>query len=94
MDTPVCLHCDKAPPRTSLGLCERCFARRAIRRLYVRRRDWTPAWEAHLRRLADRAREGLPLFPDPTPPEVADATKPSDRTGGDAEGGGAGPAAG
>ena len=34
----------------------------AIRRLYRRRSDWTPAWEAHLLRLTERARRRLPLF--------------------------------
>jgi hypothetical protein len=58
----VCLHCERRPPTTALGLCAACHARRSIRILYVRRSDWTPQWEAHLRRLTERARRRLPLF--------------------------------
>jgi hypothetical protein len=59
------LHCERAPARNRLGLCLRCYAIRSIRILYVRRRrDWTPQWEMHLRRLTRRAQLGLPLFED------------------------------
>jgi hypothetical protein len=61
-NTPVCLHCDRRPPVNGLGLCETCNAVRGVRRLYVRRRGWTPTWEEHLRRLTERARGRLPLF--------------------------------
>jgi hypothetical protein len=46
-------------------LCAACNARAGVRVLYRRRRDWTPAWEAHLRRLTAQASAGLPLFDDP-----------------------------
>jgi hypothetical protein len=39
-----------------------CHAAKGIRKLYVRRKGWTPQWEAHLRRLARRAQARLPLF--------------------------------
>jgi hypothetical protein len=44
-----------------------CYAVKGIRVLYLRRRGWTPEWEAHLRRLTERARNRLPLFPDEPP---------------------------
>jgi hypothetical protein len=62
MSDPVCLHCERAPAGNGLGLCPTCDAVPGIRVLYLRRRGWTPAWEEHLRRLACRARAGLPLF--------------------------------
>ena len=62
-DTALCLHCEQQPPTHYLGLCERCAATPGIRRLYRKRRGWTPQWEAHLRRLTERARLQLPLFP-------------------------------
>jgi hypothetical protein len=52
-----------------LDLCARCHAVKNVRLLYVRRRGWTPAWEAHLRRLAERARLHLPLFPSSEDPK-------------------------
>jgi hypothetical protein len=62
----ICLHCEGAPSVNGLGLCRSCNAVGGIRVLYaVRRRDWTPEWERHLRRLAWRAQRGLPLFDDP-----------------------------
>ncbi len=65
---PLCLHCERRPAGTRLGLCLACHAVSGIRMLYrTRRRGWTPQWEAHLRRLTERARNGLPLFPDETP---------------------------
>jgi hypothetical protein len=60
----LCLHCEKRPPASRLGLCLVCGAIKGIRRLYVKRRGWTPQWEAHLRRLTERARLRLPLFED------------------------------
>ena len=63
VDTALCLHCERQARAHRLGLCARCAAVRGIRVLYERRRGWTPAWEAHLRRLAGRARQQLPLFP-------------------------------
>jgi hypothetical protein len=59
---PPCLHCERRSRGSGLGLCRRCFAKKSIRILYVRRRGWTPRWEAHLRRLTERARQRLPLF--------------------------------
>lgn len=61
----ACLFCERQPAATRLGLCARCHAIKGVRRLYLRRHGWTPAWEAHLRRLAERARLRLPLFPRP-----------------------------
>jgi hypothetical protein len=66
-DEPLCLHCERRPRRSGLGLCARCNARGAVRLLYVRHRGWTPQWEAHIRRLTQRARQGLPLFDDDPP---------------------------
>jgi hypothetical protein len=60
----VCIHCEQRPAETLLDLCPACHANDNIRVLYVRRRRWTPRWEAHLRRLTERAKQGLPLFPD------------------------------
>jgi hypothetical protein len=68
LEAPICLHCERAPPAGALGLCVSCAAVPAIRRLYRRRRGWTPRWELHLRRLAERAKRRLPLFEDPPPP--------------------------
>ena len=64
MNAPiVCLHCERRPPAGLLGLCEVCRAKRGVRVLYARRRKgWTPRWEEHLRRLAERAKKKLPLF--------------------------------
>jgi hypothetical protein len=57
-----CLHCESAPAASRFGLCERCRTIRAVRRLYIRRRGWTPEFEAHLMRLRRRAEQKLPLF--------------------------------
>ena len=62
MSDPLCLHCERRPRATPLGLCAACDAVPNVRVLYARRRGWTPRWEAHLRRLAARARLRLPLF--------------------------------
>ncbi len=61
---PVCIHCEQRPPITGRDLCPACHAVKGIRVLYLRRRGWTPEWEAHLRRLTERAEQRLPLFPD------------------------------
>jgi hypothetical protein len=59
----LCLHCERRPCAGPLGLCGRCVTAPGVRVLYTRRRHgWTPQWEAHLRRLAARARLRLPLF--------------------------------
>jgi hypothetical protein len=63
-DPPTCLHCERAPAVNGLGLCPACAGTHNIRELYVRRRNWTPQWEQHLRRLTRRAQQGLPLFDD------------------------------
>lgn len=60
---PLCVHCEQRPPATPLDLCVECHAVKSIRVLYLRRRGWTPEWEQHLRRLAARAKQRLPLFP-------------------------------
>lgn len=74
MAEPVCLHCERRPSAGRLGLCTVCGFRGTIRALYaVRRRGWTPEWEAHLRRLTARATKGLPLFEEETPGGAADA---------------------
>jgi hypothetical protein len=60
-----CQHCEcAAAGANDLGLCDACFRVRGIRRLYEPRDDWPPWWDAHLRRLAERARRQLPLFPE------------------------------
>ncbi len=66
----LCLHCEQQPPASGYGLCAGCRKRPAISVLYRRRAGWSPAWEAHLRRLTERARLRLPLFPasDDEPP--------------------------
>ena len=33
-----------------------------IRRLYLRRRGWTPHWDAHLHLLSQKAKLQMPLF--------------------------------
>jgi hypothetical protein len=62
-DPALCLHCERQPRSHRLGLCARCARVRGIRLIYLKRRHWTPEWDAHLRRLAERARRQLPLFP-------------------------------
>jgi hypothetical protein len=62
---PLCRHCERrAAADNGLGLCESCHRVRGIRRLYRPRDDRPPWWEEHLRRLAERARRRLPLFPE------------------------------
>jgi hypothetical protein len=65
----LCIHCEQRAAETRLDLCPVCHANDQIRVLYLRRRGWTPQWEAHLRRLTERAKLCLPLFPD-EPPSV------------------------
>jgi hypothetical protein len=57
-----CIHCERRPGTGALGLCAACQAVKGIRVLYLRRRGWTPEWEAHLRRLTRRAQQRRPLF--------------------------------
>jgi len=74
MPEPSCLHCERRPAGGRLGLCAVCGSRGTIRVLYaVRRRGWTPEWEAHLRRLTERAKKGLPLFEEGPPQNAAEA---------------------
>ena len=47
-----------------LRLCNRCAAKRRIRRLYEKTASWTPERDARIQALADRAKLGLPLFPE------------------------------
>jgi hypothetical protein len=70
-----CLHCERRPAAGRFGLCAACEARCCIRVLYARRRrSWTPEWEAHLRRLTERAKRKLPLFEnEPSGGEAAEA---------------------
>jgi hypothetical protein len=58
----VCAHCERAAANAPQGLCDGCHAVPGIRTLYTRRGRWTPQWEVHLRRLAERARQRQPLF--------------------------------
>lgn len=63
IDRPrLCLFCEKRPGENRYGLCGKCAASRNIRRLYLRRRGWTPVWEQHLLQLTERAKRRLPLF--------------------------------
>lgn len=61
----VCHHCRQglalAAPE-ALGLCERCHSLVNVRRLYVVLPWRPPGWGLHLERLADRAKQRLPLF--------------------------------
>jgi hypothetical protein len=66
-----CLHCERQPASHYVGLCATCASSIGIRQCYVKRRHWTPEWEAHLRRLTERASRGLPLFPEPPSPETS-----------------------
>jgi hypothetical protein len=58
----LCLHCERNRALTDKGLCDRCHRQDGIRELYLRRRGWTPQWEAHLIHLTRRAQSRLPLF--------------------------------
>jgi len=71
--TGPCLHCEHRPASNGLGLCAICNGVESIRQLYLRRRGWTPQWEAHLIRLTERARKRLPLF-DEEETDVADGS--------------------
>jgi hypothetical protein len=59
-----CEHCEEIALVDEIGLCATCRATEGIRVLYERGRGWTPEWDEHLRRLARRAKAGLPLFED------------------------------
>jgi hypothetical protein len=85
MNAQLCLHCERVPQSTlprlrCLRLCDRCGAYRALRRLYRRPRGWTPAWDAHIQRLVERAKLRLPLAVDqgplPQPPETVQRQRP------------------
>jgi hypothetical protein len=58
-----------------LRLCDRCGAFRGLRRVYRLPHGWTPAWDAHLQRLVERAKLGLPVgiedpaYVIPNPPD-------------------------
>jgi hypothetical protein len=60
----VCLHCEKAPPASPSRLCGQCDSNESIRELYQKGPGWNAEWDAHLQRLAERARRRLPLFPE------------------------------
>jgi hypothetical protein len=66
ISTDHCLHClaqgDESKPINKLGLCPTCARKKRIRILYKTRWDRPSGWEEHLERLAERARQGLPLF--------------------------------
>jgi hypothetical protein len=59
----LCLYCEAAPAATIYGLCAGCDRISQVRRVYKKGRGRSPAWEAHLLCLTDRAKHGLPLFP-------------------------------
>jgi hypothetical protein len=59
----LCLHCERAPQANAYRLCERCVTFKGLRNIYKKRPGWTPAWDAHVQKLVDRASKGLPLFP-------------------------------
>ena len=63
----TCLHCDLLPPDFPSPLCPNCKSVKGIPRLYLRRRDWNPAWEQRLLLLTFRAKQRLPLFPEGQP---------------------------
>lgn len=62
MNNQVCEHCDQADLLDPCGLCPVCRTVESIRVLYEHGRNWSPAWEQHLRRLTRRAKAGRPLF--------------------------------
>jgi hypothetical protein len=62
-DLPLCLHCEKEPQSNVYRLCARCAACDGLRNIYKKRKNWTPEWEDHLQKLAERAKNRLPLFP-------------------------------
>lgn len=67
-----CLHCEAAPQEHYLRLCLQCAGKYGIPRLYKKTTRWTPAWDAHLQKLSERARAGLPLFSDEPAKEKCD----------------------
>jgi hypothetical protein len=77
---PLCLHCENAPQASAkYRLCERCAGCKGLRNIYRKRRNWTPEWDAHLQKLADRARQRLPLFARNDATELPRRPAPSDR---------------
>ena len=61
-DSSLCIHCELLPKHDSSLLCARCKSMAGIRRLYLRRRGWTPHWDAHLNILSQKAKLQMPLF--------------------------------
>jgi hypothetical protein len=61
-DSSLCVHCELLPKHDSSFLCTRCKSMAGIRRLYLRRRGWTPHWDAHLHLLSQKAKLQKPLF--------------------------------
>lgn len=62
----LCLHCESAPQsaqlrRRGVRLCAVCGQVAGLRRAYRRTAAWTPAWDAHLQRLVERAKRGAPV---------------------------------
>lgn len=57
-----CLHCECAPQENYLRLCNRCAAKRGIRRLYRKTSNWTPERDAHIQALVEKAKRQEPLF--------------------------------
>jgi hypothetical protein len=59
-----CEHCGRSAPLNELYLCQRCSSRPRVVLLYAGRSNRPPGWPEHLKRLAERAGRGLPLFED------------------------------
>jgi hypothetical protein len=67
----LCLHCESAPRANFLRLCDACAAVRGIRKLYRKNRNWTPARDARVQALVERAKRREPLFEEPQSKEAA-----------------------
>jgi hypothetical protein len=67
MKEQVCEHCERMQFVDEIGLCPACNKMEGIRTLYEHGRGWTPEWDAHLHRLAQRAKARLPLFENGAP---------------------------
>jgi hypothetical protein len=63
MSSRICRHCEQRAAVTVWGLCPRCDRIAGVRRLYFPEVAPTPADEAILDRLRQRANARLPLFP-------------------------------
>ena len=58
-----CLQCETMPRSDEVyRLCARCRSVKGLRRIYKRRRNWTPEWDAHLQSLVEKAKLRIPLF--------------------------------